>query len=262
MKIAICQTNTLPLKENALMSYFKHFQRDSLVVFSEYAFDLFFTDLQKTSKELIAQLSSQKILLLQKIAKIFKITIVMPLIIAEESKIFKKIAVIDSKKTQFYVQQKLINYSHWNEEVFFDNPKVRNLKTPLIFEKNNFKIAVLFGFELHFDALWLKLKDKDVDIVLIPTASTLNSHERWQMLCRSRAFCNSCLVVRINRVGKVVLEDREFDFYGESLVVNPNAEIEEKLDHKESIAYVEIDKKDLDTQAIQWGFRKRNIKEK
>lgn len=256
MKIAICQTNTLPLKESVYLSYFKHLQKGSIAVFGEYAFDLFFNELNDTPKELIAQLSAQKISLLQKMAKDYKIKIVAPLIRVDSNKIFKEIAVIDAKNIEFYLQQKLINYEHWNEEKFFDNPKVRSLKKPLIFEHNGFKVAVLFGFEVHFDALWLKLKDEGVDIVLLPTASTFQSCERWQMLCRSRALCNGCVVVRVNRVGKVNIQGKDCEFYGESFVVNPSAEIEEKLDHKESIAYVEIHKSDLDSQVAEWGFRR------
>ncbi len=256
MNIAICQTNVLPIKEESLASYFKYLQKNSVVVFGEYVFDLFFTELQNTQKTLIAQLAEQKILLLQKMAKHYKLKIVAPLIVVEGEKIYKKIAIIDSKKTDFYMQQRLINYAHWNEEKFFDNPKNKTFKLPYIFEHDGLKVAVLFGFELHFDALWLKIKDENVDVVILPTASTFGSKERWQILCRSRAFFNSCMIVRVNRIGKVLIQEEDFEFYGESFVVNPSAEFEEKLDHKESVVCFEISKEDLRAQVQEWGFRK------
>ena len=256
MKIALCQTGSLPLKEEVLTSYFKYLQKDSIAVFGEYAFDLFFNELQQTPKELIAQFSTQKLALLKKMAKNHKVKIITPLIVVEEGKIYKKIAIIDSKSTQFYMQQKLINYQHWNEEKFFDNPKVRALKMPFVFEQEGLKVAVLFGFELHFDALWLKLKEQGVDIVLLPTACTFGSQERWQALCKSRAFCNSAMVVRVNRVGKATFENQEAEFYGESFIIDPSAQFVERLDSKESIVCFEVTKEEIDSQVLEWGFRK------
>lgn len=256
MKVAICQTNTIPLKKEVLEHYFKHLEKDSVVVFGEYTFDLFLDELKKTSKDMIAQFVNQKLELLRLMAKTYKVTIVAPLITTnEKNKLFKQIVVIDSKDTQFYMQQRLINYEHWNEEKFFDNPKVRTFKTPLVFEYKKMKVAVMFGFELHFDSLWIKIREQNVDVVIVPTASTFESNERWQMLCRMRAFCNGCVLIRANRVGKFTIEDQNLEFYGESFLVRPNGQIEEKLDNKEGIAFFEIDREHIVNEAKEWGFR-------
>ncbi|CBG40094.1 carbon-nitrogen hydrolase family protein [Helicobacter mustelae] len=254
MKIAICQTAALPLEKGVWSHYFKHIEKNSLVVFGEYVFDLFIQDW--TSKDMIAQLSPQKLAMLESMAKAHRVKIIAPLITTDaKHRLYKQIAVIDAQSTEFYMQQRLIHYEHWDEEKFFDNPKRKTLKAPLAFEYEGIKIGVLFGFELHFDALMLKLKEQGVDLIITPTASTFQSNERWQMLCRMRAFCNGCMLVRVNSVGKVKIKDQNLEFYGESFVVNPSGQIEEKLHDKEGIACLEITKEQIHKAAREWGFR-------
>ncbi|MCE3038361.1 carbon-nitrogen hydrolase family protein [Helicobacter anatolicus] len=256
MKIAICQTNNVPLQKESLEIYFRYVEKDSVVVFGEYVFDLFLSELQKTSKDMIAQLSMQKLELLQSMAKDYRVVIIAPLITTDEkNKLYKQIAVIDSKKTQFYMQQCLIEYEHWNERKFFDNPKNKRLKTPLVFEYKGMRIGVIFGFEIHFDALWLKLKEENVDMVIMPTASALQSNERWEMLCRMRAFCNGCALLRVNRVGRSTLEKHNIEFYGESFFVTPNGNLMTKMRNNDEILCLEIQKEQIVNEAKEWGFR-------
>ena len=256
MKIAICQAGSMPFQEEALESYFKYIQKESLVIFGEYVFDLFFSDLKQKPKEMIAQLSLQKILSLQKMAKRYKLKIVVPIVVADEKcKLYKKIAVIDAKTTEYYMQQRLINYDHWNEEKFYSNPK-KSFKTPYIFDFCGATIGVLFGFESHFDALWLKMQEQNVDIVLVPTASTFESTKRWQMLLQMRAFCSGMMVVRVNRTGSSMLENENIDFYGDSFIVDPDAQIVEKMGNKEGIVCYEFDLKTIREQAKVWGFKR------
>lgn len=156
----------------------------------------------------------------------------------------------------FYRQQRLIDYQHWNEARFFDNHKHKILKKPLIFTHNGFNIAVLFGFEVHFDEFWLSMKKEGVDIVLLPCANTFESSARWRELCKVRAFLNGCVVIRANRVGTSVVNDNEWVFYGDSLITMPNGEIIDNLRDKEAMLSLEIYKNKILEMAHEWGFRK------
>lgn len=156
----------------------------------------------------------------------------------------------------FYRQQRLIEYQHWNEARFFDNHKHKILKKPLIFTHNGFNIAVLFGFEVHFDEFWLSMKKDGVDIVLLPCANTFQSSARWRELCKVRAFLNGCVVIRANRVGTSVVNNSEWVFYGDSLIAMPNGEIIDNLRDKEAMLSLEIYKNKILEMAREWGFRK------
>ncbi len=259
MKVVLAQASVMPLQERALHTYFKYLEKGSVVVFGEYVFDLFFTALRDTSKEVIAQLYGQKVELIQKLAKDYELKIVTPLIAVEKNKIYKQIAIIDSKSSDFYTQQFLIDYAHWDEKSFFDNPKTKqdfkNVKTPYIFEQNGMKIGVMFGFEAHFDILWLKLKNENVDIVLVPSANAFESAWRWEALLSMRALCNGCMVVRVNRTGRVKTQNGELEFYGESFIANPDGEVIEKMNKKDGFACFEIEAYDIQKLAKEWGFR-------
>lgn len=71
----------------------------------------------------------------------------------------------------------------------------------LVFERDGLRIAPLFGFEAHFDEIWVQAKNQGVDVVLLSSVATFESNERWRLLCQMRAFCASCVVVRANRIG-------------------------------------------------------------
>ncbi len=81
----------------------------------------------------------------------------------------------------------LIPYSHWNEKKFFSNP-IAPLKSPMIFRVDRFKIMTLGGFELHFGKLWEYVLKNKIDLVLLPTASTFSSQNRWREILKIKHF--------------------------------------------------------------------------
>ena len=74
------------------------------------------------------------------------------MIIVKQKKPYKVIVKFSPKSISYYYQQLLINYPHWNEEKFFANP-ITKIKSPLIFKVDNVKLAVMAGFEIHFDEI-------------------------------------------------------------------------------------------------------------
>ena len=123
------------------------------------------------------------------------------------------------------------------------------------FKINGVKFGVVFGFEAHFDELWIKLKKKDVDIVIVPTASTFNSNARWARLLQTRSFLNNCFVVRVNRVGEYIEDNIIWKFYGDSFIALPDGDLGDTLGDKEGIMVSEIKKAILDEAKEDWGFR-------
>ena len=117
------------------------------------------------------------------------------------------------------------------------------------------KIAALFGFEIHFDEIWYKLQKQGVDIVVLPSANTFDSHVRWRELCKMRALISGCAILRANRIGRSEVEGQSWDFYGDSLIAMPNGEILDHLEHAEEMLSVSLTREQIWQMAKDWGFR-------
>jgi len=253
--VGLLQLPTLGLNTTRLEFYLKKAKERGckLLLFGEYVLNPFFKELESFPKSMIREQTSSRLELLKRLSREFDITLVAPIVEIKGNKYYKKIVKISPKSINYYMQQVLINYNHWNEESFFSNP-TKELKAPLIFTIDSFKIAVMAGFELHFDKFWEFIRKKRVDLVLLPTASTFDSKIRWQELISTRAFLNNCYILRANRVGDYKDDDIKWHFYGDSMFVNPDGDIEMRLDNRESMLIEPIIKDELTESRRGWGF--------
>ncbi len=253
--VGALQLPTLGMNATRLEFYInKAKERETKVLlFGEYVLNHFFRELEKMSRNMVKEQSKKHLKMLQKFAKKYNMTFIVPLVIVKKKKYYKTIARITAKNTDFYQQQILISYDHWNEKEFFSN-KVAPLKKPMIFKQNGFKIAVMAGFELHFDTFWDTIRRNKVDIVMLPTASTFGSHDRWSELVKSRAFIYGCYILRANRLGEFTDGDVQWNFYGDSMLVSPEGEIEMMLEDKESMLIENINKKAVKEHRESWKF--------
>ena len=255
MRIAVIQLGAIGISTDKLHAYMRTCVKEgvSVVLLGEYLLNRFFKELQKMPISMIKEQSEHHIQALKDMAKEYQIEIIAPIIIVKSKKVFKSVLRITKSRVQTYNQQILINYKHWNEEHFFDN-EVAPLTDPMIFKVGKFKLAVLSGFELHFDTFWEKMSAKGVEVVLLPTLSTFASHERWRNLIQMRAFTHSCYVVRANRIGEYDDQGVLWEFYGDSLAVSPEGELMEHLGNYEEVLIVDI-QKDILKEAKSWGFK-------
>lgn len=262
MKIAALQIASIPLSESKLDYYLRICaSRDvKLLLFGEYVFNLFFKELATMPLSMLKEQSKQQIQTLKEMAVEHEMTIVAPIIAVEKKQPYKTVVKIDSQgRVRRYMQQVLIDYPHWNEAKYFGNPP-EPLQAPLIFNAEGYKFAVMGGFELHFDLLWLEMLRKNVDCVLIPTVSTFDSMLRWREIVKTRAFTNNCYVLRANRIGEYHDTTTAWKFYGDSLFVNPDGEIEEALTDKEELLIATLDRQKIKESAQAWGFRKATMR--
>jgi len=253
--VGALQLPTLGMNATRLEFYLKKAKerKVEIMLFGEYVLNHFFRELEGMSRNMVKEQTKKHLKMLEKFAKSYKMTFIVPIVLVKKKKLYKTIAKISPKKTEFYTQQILIPYEHWNEAGFFNN-KVKPLHTPMIFKHKGFKIAVMAGFELHFDPLWDAVRREKVDIVLLPTASTFGSHERWKELIKSRAFLYGCYILRANRLGEFVDGEIAWRFYGDSMLVNPEGEIEMMLEDKESMLIEPINKKAIKEHHSSWQF--------
>ena len=256
MRAAVLQLNAQGLSSTKLYNYIRiaHKQDVKVIVFGEYVLNPFFKELESMSVTMIKEQASHQIKILKELSTTYNITIVAPLIVVKKGNIYKTIAKFAPSSTSYYEQQLLINYSHWNEEKFYAN-EVKPLQAPLVFKVDGFKFGVISGFELHFDKLWDELSTKNVDCVLVPSVSTFESFDRWKALIISRAFTHNCYVLRANRIGEYQDKELTWKFYGDSILANPNGEIQEHLGNKEELMIVDMSHTDVVHARRLWGFK-------
>ncbi len=262
--VGALQLPTLGMNATRLEFYLKQANQRGvqIMLMGEYVLNHFFRELQDMSRNMVKEQTKKHLNMLEKFSKQYNIVFVAPIVVIKKKRYYKTIAKITPKNTTFYRQQILIPYDHWNEVEFFDN-KIKPLKEPMIFRHNGFKIAVMGGYELHFDPLWDAVRRKKVDIVLLPTASTFGSHERWKGLIKCRAFLYGCYVLRANRLGEFIDGDIKWRFYGDSMLVNPEGEVDMMLEDKESMLIEPISKKAVVEHRRSWRFLDEiNIREK
>ena len=263
MRAAMLQSPSVGLS-TAKFDYYLRIAKSKeckVVVLGEYLLNRFFKELENTPVAMIKEQSDHHIKMLKALAKEYNLTIIAPLVIVKKKQPYKAIVKFSPTSTSYYYQQILINYKHWNEEKFFAN-EIAELKAPMTFSVNGFKFAVMAGFELHFDAFWQEVMANNVDAVLLPTVSTFESHERWRELIKMRSFVNSCYIIRANRIGEYVEGDLSWNFYGDSLVVNPEGQIENHLGNQEELLMIDLDKKSVKEARKSWGFKEALQKRK
>ena len=255
MRAAVLQLSAQGMSSTKLYHYIRiaHKKGVKVLLLGEYVLNPFFKELQSMSLSMIKERADHQIKVLKELSATYSMTIIAPLILVKKEKLYKTIAKFAPAHTAYYEQQLLINYTHWNEEKFFANA-ITSLQTPLIFNIDGFKFAVLSGFELHFDALFTALNAKKVDCILVPSVSTFDSYERWKALISARAFTHNCYILRANRIGEY--QDKEFDwqFYGDSILASPHGDILTHLGNKEELMIVDMSHTEVVQARRTWGF--------
>jgi predicted amidohydrolase len=255
LTVSVLQLPTLGMNATRLEFYLKNAKERGvrLILLGEYVLNHFFKEMEGMPRSMVKEQTVQHLKLLKKFARQHDMVFVAPIIRVEKKHHYKTIVKIAPSSIHYYDQQILIPYPHWNEKAFFSN-EVAPLHDPMIFKLDGFKIAVMAGYELHFDPFWEAVRRKKVDLVLMPTASTFGSHNRWRELVKSRAFIYGCYILRANRLGEYVDGETKWRFYGDSMLVNPEGEVEMMLEDKESMLIEPITKEAVKDHRKSWRF--------
>ncbi|MDQ7085541.1 MAG: carbon-nitrogen hydrolase family protein [Sulfurovum sp.] len=255
--VGALQLPTLGMNATRLEFYLKKADERhvDVMLLGEYVLNHFFKELMTMAPNMVKAQSKKHIELLKNLSMKYDILFIAPIIIIKQNKYYKTIAKVSPKSIRYYEQQILLPYPHWNEKKFFSN-KVAPLKDAMTFTVKGFKIMAMSGFELHFEPLWKQVRQKKVDLVLLPTASTFASHERWREIMKSKAFLYGCYILRANRLGEYVDANVSWKFYGDTMLVAPSGEVEMMLEDKESMLIETIYKDEVLTHRKAWGFEK------
>ncbi len=259
MRAAVLQLSSQGMSSTKLYNYIRIANKKGirLILLGEYILNPFFKELESMSLSMIKEQVDFQIKMLKELSHTYFLTIVAPMVIVKKDKIYKCVVKFAPNSTSYYEQQVLINYPHWNEKKYFSN-KIDTLKSPLVFTIDGFRFAIMNGFEIHFDEMFEKLKDKNIDCLLLPSVSTFESYDRWKSLILSRAFTHNIYILRANRIGDYDDQEFKWHFYGDSLLASPNGEVLEHLGNKEEFMIVDMTHSDVVTSRRTWGF-KENI---
>lgn len=256
MKAAVLQLSSQGMSSTKLYNYIRIANKKGikLLLLGEYILNPFFKELESMSLSMIKEQEDFQIKMLKELSKTYFITIVAPMVIVKKDKIYKCVAKFAPNSTSYYQQQLLINYPHWNEKKYFSN-ETNGLNAPLVFSIDGFRFGVMNGFEIHFDEIFERLKDKNIDCLLLPSVSTFDSYERWKALILSRAFTHNIYILRANRIGDYKDKDLTWNFYGDSLLASPEGELLEHLGNKEELMIVDMSHSDVVQARRVWSFR-------
>lgn len=257
MNIAALQMPTQGMSPNALDHYFMTAKkRDTkLILLGEYVLNHFFKELEKMPANMIKEQSEHHLAMVKELSVKYEMVVVAPLVQVKGGRCYKSIVKVSPKSSHTYYQQILMGYGHWDEAGFFAN-ECAPLKDPLIFTLEGLRFAVIGGYELHFNHFFDRLNSRNVDILLLPTAATFDSHNRWREILKSRAFLHNIYILRANRVGEYLQKSLKWKFYGDSMLVDPFGEVQSVLEDRESLMVVEVKKSVVREAKRVWAFEK------
>jgi len=255
--VAALQLPTLGMNATRLEFYLKkaHERGADVMLLGEYVLNHFFKEFATMAPSMVKAQTKKHLELLKNLSIKYDIVFIAPIIVTKKDGYHKTIVKITPKNTCYYEQQILLPYAHWDEKKFFAN-KMAPLKAPLTFNLKGFKLMVMAGFELHFDHFWQVVTEKKVDLVLLPTASTFGSHNRWREIIKTKAFLHGCFILRANRLGEYSDAEVKWKFYGDTMLVSPAGEVEMMLEDKESMLVEIIDKAEVTEHRKVWGFER------
>jgi len=255
--VAALQLPTLGMNATRLEFYLKKAkERDAdVMLLGEYVLNHFFKEFATMSHNMVKAQTDKHLEFLKMLSVKYEIVFVAPIIMCKKDEYYKTIVKIAPKNVQYYEQQILLPYAHWNEKSFFAN-KVAPLKDAMTFNIKGFKVLVMAGFELHFDPFWEQVTRKKVDLVLLSTASTFGSHNRWREIMKTKAFLHGCFILRANRLGEYSDDEVQWKFYGDTMLISPEGEVEMMLEDKESMLVEVIDKDEVTEHRKVWGFER------
>lgn len=106
------------------------------------------------------------------------------------------------------------------------------------------KIAVAICYDIRFPELAMIAARKDAFLLLYPGAFNMTTGKmHWELQARARAVDNQVYVGMCSPARDM---EADYNAWGHSMVVSPNAEVMEELDEKEGIVYAELSGEKID----------------
>jgi len=194
--------------------------------------------------------SSKSLKQFQAFSESAKTVLIVPFFESANGAYYNSAAVIDAGKlTGVYRKMHVPNLPLYREQFYFSPG---TLGFP-VFETSRGRIGVQICWDNLFPEGARILALKGAEIIVSPTAASINTHSLWERAIMANAFANNLFIFRVNRVG----QEEGISFYGRSFCANPWGEMVSDLaGGKESIVIADIDLAERRAATDTWGFLK------
>lgn len=141
---------------------------------------------------------------------------------------------------------KIHPFSYANEEKYYEKGDSLSFCTI-----DGIRICPLICYDLRFPEVF-QAASLQADLIVVPAnwGGTRNAH--WKLLLQARALENQAFVIGVNRVGR----DHSTCYVGNSMIVDPEGEIIERLDTQAGLIVVEVEKSRVDTYRKAFPLKK------
>jgi N-carbamoylputrescine amidase len=194
--------------------------------------------------------SSESLKQFQALSESFKTVFIVPFFESANGAYYNSAAVIEAGKlTGVYRKMHVPNLPLYREQFYFSPG---TLGFP-VFETSHGRIGVQICWDNLFPEGARILALKGADIIISPTAASINTHNLWERAIMANAFANNLFIFRVNRVG----QEEGISFYGRSFCAGPWGDMVSDLaGGKESIVIADIDLAERKNAIDTWGFLK------
>ena len=209
--------------------------------------------------------------LIEKFSKIAsKFSVVLPVSFFEKDKnsYYNSVAIIDSNGEVLGKYRKShIPQNPGYEEKYYFSPGNSGFK---VWETRVCKIGVGICWDQWFPEAARLTALKGAEIIFYPTAIGWHPKEKekfgktqlnsWLSVQKAHAIANGVYVAAVNRIGIEKQGSKKLEFWGNSIIFDPNGNILKKANTKESTIICEVDFKKVETTRRHWPFfRDRRI---
>jgi N-carbamoylputrescine amidase len=168
-----------------------------------------------------------------------------------EGRCYNSAAVIDAGGDLLGVYRKVHvpQIPYWEERSYF---AAGDAGFP-VFRAGGLAIGVALGWDVLFPETARMLALAGAHLIVVPTASTKQSHDLWERSIGAAAFASGLFILRVNRIGS----GEGQVFHGASFCVSPFGDvIDQASGEGEGLLLVEINPRDIELVRREWPLIK------
>ncbi len=149
-----------------------------------------------------------------------------------DDKVYNRSYVIKRDGTVDYFYDKIHLVHHAKEDKYIEPGNHID-----VFEIDGVKCGIIICYDFRFPEICRTLALKGAEVIFAPVQWFESRLSHYEVFCKARALENQVFIVSANRIG----EEFKAVFPGQSMAVDPWANIIGKMDCKEGILQCEID---------------------
>lgn len=197
--------------------------KSNLIVLPE----MFNTSYMMEPKEVAETEEGFTVSTLKKLALLYDVTFLGSIPIKRSNQYFNTTIVVDKNGLQ-HTYDKMHLYTPAGEHEKYSAGKEKKFYTL----ESGLKIKALICYDLRFPYLSFNNGKEKYDLLIYSANWPAPRINQWKSLLIARAIENQCYVIGVNRVGK---DANEWEYPGQSLIVNYKGEILVDLDDREQV---------------------------